>query len=60
MSIQGTLDSIKTLLKIARINYAFILVRKVFDDILTDIYLDIILKDKFDINKNFIQKYWYG
>lgn len=52
MSIQGTLDSIKTLLKIARINDAFVLVRKVFDDILTEIYLDITLKDKFDINKN--------
>lgn len=52
MSIQGTLDSIKTLLKIARINDAFVLVRKMFDDILTEIYLDITLKDKFDINKN--------
>lgn len=51
MSIQGTLDSIKTLLKIARINDAFVLVRKVFDDILTGIYLDITLKDKFDIKK---------
>lgn len=51
MSIQGTLDSIKTLLKIARINDAFVLVRKVFDDILTEIYLDITLKDKFDIKK---------
>lgn len=54
MSIQGTLDSIKTLLKIARINDAFVLVRKVFDDILTEIYLDITLKDKFDIKKRLI------
>lgn len=52
MSIQGSLDSIKTLLKIARINDAFVLARKVFDDILTEIYLDITLKDKFDIKKN--------
>ena len=51
MSIQGTLDSIKTLLEIARINDSFVLVRKVFDDILTNIYLSVILKDKFDIYK---------
>lgn len=51
MSIQGTLDSVKNLLKIARINDAFVLIRKIFDDILTEIYLDITLKDKFDINK---------
>lgn len=51
MSIKGTLDSIKTLLKIARINDSFVLVRKVFDDILTNIYLSVILKDKFDIYK---------
>lgn len=51
MSIQGTLDSIKTLLSIGRINDAFVLVRKIFDDVLTEIYLDVTLKDKFDIHK---------
>ena len=52
MSIQGTLDSIKTLLTTGRINDAFVLVRKMFDDILTEIYLDITLKDKFDVFSN--------
>lgn len=51
MSIQGTLDSIKTLLKIGRINDAFVLVRKVYDDILAEIYFSVTLKDKFDIMK---------
>ena len=52
MSIQGTLDSIKMLLAIGRINDAFVLVRKMFDDVLTEIYLDVTLKDKFDICKS--------
>ena len=49
MSIYGTLDSIKTLLTIGRINDALVLVRKLFDDILTEIYLDVTLKDKFNV-----------
>lgn len=52
MSIKGTLDSIKMLLTIGRINDAFVLVRKMFDDVLTEIYLDVTLKDKFDICKS--------
>lgn len=52
MSIQGTLDSIKCLLQKARLMDAFTLVRKVFDDILTEIYLDVTLKDNFDIYKS--------
>ena len=40
-------NSIKTLLTIGRINDALVLVRKLFDDILTEIYLDVTLKDKF-------------
>ena len=54
MSIQGTLDSIKTLLLIGRITDAFVLARKVFDDILTEIYLSIELKDKYDVFHNSI------
>lgn len=51
MSIQGTLDSIKGLLLLGRINDAFVLVRKFYDDILADIFLTITLKEKFDITK---------
>lgn len=49
MSIHGTLDSIKALLAIGRINDAIVLVRKIFDDILTEIYLDVTLKDKYNV-----------
>ncbi|WP_297251756.1 hypothetical protein [uncultured Prevotella sp.] len=51
MSIQGTLDSIKQLLLIGRINDATILVRKFYDDILAEIYFSVTLKEKFDITK---------
>lgn len=49
MSIKGTLDSIQSILKIGRINDAFVLTRKVYDDILAEIYFTVTLKDKFDI-----------
>lgn len=51
MSIYGTLDSIKELLLRGRINDAYVLVRKFYDDILAEIYLTVLLKEKFDINK---------
>ena len=51
MSIYGTLDSIKELLLKGRINDAYVLVRKFYDDILAEIYLTVFLKEKFDINK---------
>lgn len=51
MSIYGTLDSIKELLLKGRINDAYVLVRKFYDDILAEIYLTVFLKDKFDIKK---------
>ena len=51
MSIQGTLDSIKELLLIGRINDASVLVRKFFDDILAEIYFAVTLKEKFDLTK---------
>ena len=47
-AIQGTLDSIQTLLRIGRINDAYTLVRKYFDDVLLEIYIDVIRKEKFD------------
>lgn len=53
LSIYGTLDSIKTLLEIGRINDAIVLVRKIFDDILTEIYLDVTLKDKYNVFESF-------
>lgn len=52
MSLGGTLDSIQTLLKIGRINDAFVLLRKIFDDIITEIYIDVIRKEKYDIEQN--------
>lgn len=53
-AIEGTLDSISTLLTKGRINDAYTLIRKLFDDILLEIYMDVTLKDKFDWEKNFI------
>lgn len=52
-SIEGTLDSITTLLTKGRINDAYTLIRKLFDDILLEIYMDVNLKDKFSL-ENFI------
>lgn len=52
MSIKGTLESIKVLLQNGRINDSLVLVRKMFDDILTEIYLAVTLKEKFDITKS--------
>lgn len=54
LAIEGTLDSISILLKKRRINDAYSLIRKLFDDILLDIYMDVTLKDKFDLKKNYI------
>ena len=53
LSIYGTLDSIKTLLEFGRINDAIVLVRKIFDDVLTEIYLDVTLKDKYNVFESF-------
>lgn len=52
-AIEGTLDSISILLTKGRINDAYTLIRKLFDDILLEIYIDVTLKDKFSID-NFI------
>lgn len=54
-AIEGTLDSISILLTKGRINDAYSLIRKLFDDILLEIYIDVTLKDKFSID-NFIVK----
>ena len=55
-AIEGTLDSITILLENGRINDAYTLIRKLFDDILLEIYMDVILKDKFSIDNFFVQE----
>ena len=56
MSNRSTLDSIKTLLKVGYITDAFVLIRKLLDTVLADIYLDVVREDKFDWIENFIVK----
>lgn len=53
-AIEGTIDSITILLKNRRINDAYTLIRKLFDDILLEIYMDVILKDKISIDNLFV------
>lgn len=55
-SIQCTLDSIKLLFNNGRISDAYVLIRKLFDDILVEIYIDILRKDNFDYEENIIVK----
>ena len=47
-AIEVTLDSMDTLLNKGRINDAYVLVRKMFDDILVEIYIDVVRKEKYD------------
>lgn len=53
LAIKGIIDSIKTLLQKERVNDAMVLIRKFYDDILTRIWMTVILKEKFDIFNNF-------
>lgn len=53
LAMKGTVDSIKLLLQKGRFNDAFVLVRKLYDDILTQIYISVTLKEKFDVFDNF-------
>lgn len=55
-SIEGTLDSISTLLKKGRIKDAYSLIRILYDDILVEIYYDVLRKEKFDAFENFYVK----
>lgn len=55
-AIEGTLDSISALLSKGRINDAYTLIRKLFDDILLEIYMDVTLKDKFCIDNFFVEE----
>ncbi|AFJ07969.1 hypothetical protein PI172_1216 [Prevotella intermedia] len=56
IALEGTLDSIQTLLKIGRINDVLVLVRKLFDDVLTEIYIDVIRKENPNWEKSLIVK----
>jgi len=51
-SLKGTSKSISVILKDGHINDAIVLVRKMFDDVMTDVYLDVSRKEKYDIFTN--------
>ena len=51
-SLRGTLDSIQLLLKAGQLTDAFALVRKYYDDVLIEIYFDVVRKEKFDWMSN--------
>lgn len=55
-SIEDTLDSITTLLTKGRINDAYTLIRKLFDDIILEIYMDVTLKDKFSLENYIVEE----
>lgn len=48
LSIKGTLDSINLLLEKGRINDSYVLVRKLCDDVLVEIFMDVLRKENFD------------
>ena len=54
MSMRATLESIQMLLKSGQITDAFILIRKFFDSVLVDLYIDVVRKEKFDVFDNLI------
>ena len=63
-SLQGTLESIKLLLKNGRINDAFALVRKYYEGIIIDVYKSVYIIEKHDIFKSLyveqIEKWFKG
>lgn len=54
LALRGTLESIGLTLKNGLITDAFALLRKYYDDVLAEIYIDITRKDKYDWEKSFI------
>lgn len=56
MSIHSTLDSIRMLLKKGHVTDAFVLIRKLFDTVLVEIYFDVVRKEKYDWMKSFVVK----
>ncbi len=51
-SLSGTLESVKLLLEAGNITDAYTLIRKYYDDVLIEIYFDVVRKDKFDWMSN--------
>lgn len=55
-SMQGTLESIKTILLAGRINDSYALLRKFYDSIMINIYSNVYLKDNFSIESFVVEK----
>lgn len=55
-SIQGTVDSIKTLLEKGRINDCYSLVRKYFDSVIINVYSNLYLQEHRSINSYIVEK----
>lgn len=55
-SIQGTVDSIKTLLEKGRINDCYSLVRKYFDSVIINVYSNLYLQDHLGIESYIVEK----
>jgi len=55
-SIKTTLESIQMLLKAGHISDAFVLIRKLFDTVLVEIYLNVVREEKYDWMENFVVK----
>lgn len=54
-SIQGTLESVKAILSIGRINDAYALLRKYHDSIVINVYANVYLKDNFCLDNFVVQ-----
>ena len=55
-SIRTTLESIRGLLKEGHIADAFVLIRRLFDTVLVDIYLNVVREEKYDWEENLVVK----
>ena len=55
-SMQGTIDSIKTILLAGRINDAYALLRKYYDSTIINVYSNLYLHDNFSIENFVVQK----
>lgn len=55
-SIGGTLDSIRTVLRIGRINDGYSLIRKLYDNVLIEIYFNVVRVEKFDPFEHLVVK----
>ncbi|MFT7194000.1 MAG: hypothetical protein ACI8U1_001638, partial [Rheinheimera aquimaris] len=55
-SIQGTIDSIKTLLEKGRVNDCYSLVRKYYDSVVINVYSNLYLQDHRSIDSYIVEK----